>query len=392
MYAAKFQRSGALLLAGLLLLIPVQARALETGGFIKGAFFNLGRSDGTDDSAFVILRTRLDVREDIGIFHGEISPEARFILSSEPSASPVAGPSFGGRIQRSFLNLSHTFINDSQRRGEVTLDRLFGSLTFGQVQLAAGRQAVGFGTSLFWAPTDLLSPFSPEELDREVRTGTDALRLIWSPSRLSEAGLVFAPGRGLEDNSTLAHARFQMGSSEAFLIGGLVRERKVLGGSLTGEARGMGLRIEGIVLESKNREAGGIERSWDVETIGGFDYRFDGGLYLAAEYLYSGAGSSRPAGYPALTAREPFTLGLVPFLGRHYLLARLSKQLHPLVNGSLSAYVNLSDTSLLAWPEVSVSLADNLQATAFLFIPAGPGDTEYGRAAVTLGCWLTWTF
>ncbi len=372
------------------------ASALEAGGFLKGAFFYVDNPSQfepfvEDRVAVGALRARMDVKEDIGPVRLEVSPEARLTFSSaEESARVFVG--FGGELDRGLMDLSWEFLDDGRRRGILALDRLWLSVSPGDFQFSAGRQPIGFGASLFWAPTDLVTPFSPAELDREVRPGTDALRLIWSPGRFAEVGGLWAPGRDFARDTLLAHARFPLGPAEATLIGGLVRDRIVAGGSLTGEARGAGLRLEGIALERRREESGNTRKRLVAEVTGGFDYRFAGGWYLAAEYLYNGAGTGREEEYLALLIQEPYTLGLVPFLGRHYLLSRISKQLHPLVTGSAAAYWNVSDSSLLLWPEVSVSLADNLQGTVFFFIPAGSDTSEFGSTPVVAGAHLTFSF
>ena len=43
-------------------------------------------------------------------------------------------------------------------------------------RLVVGRQVLSWGTGRFWNPTDLLSPFAPTDVDREVRHGVDAIR------------------------------------------------------------------------------------------------------------------------------------------------------------------------------------------------------------------------
>ncbi len=379
--------------AALLFLAPPPAAALEVGGFLKGAAFALdgvSRLDPelSDDYLLLATRARLEVKHDQGMVHLEAAAEAR--LAVFPRELTGAGAvAFGGQFEEGLLDLSQEFLRRGDTSGTISLDRLFAELDGEKLKLLVGRQPIGFGTSLFWAPTDMVSPFSPEELDREVRPGTDAVRLLWSPGRLAEIGALWAPGRDFEGNTSLAHARFPLGLAEATLVAGLVRERLVLGGSLAGEAGGMGLRTEARVLEARRTLAGAEERTAHAAVTGGFDYRFGTGIYLSAEYLYNGAGSPRREDYGSLAGEEPFSLGLDPFLGRHYLLARVAKQLHPLVEGSLTGYGNLSDASLLLWPQVSLSLADNTEGVIFLRWPVGPAGTEFGSMPRQAGAWVT---
>jgi hypothetical protein len=288
-----------------------------------------------------------------------------------------------------FLDLERVQTEGHDRQAVLAVDRLWLSGEQGRLRFTAGRQPVGFGAGLFWAPTDVVCPVSPREPDREVRPGSDALRLLWSPDPLAILGAVWAPERGGKGGSLLGHARFPAGPAELFVIGGLVHQRRMLGGSAVGEASGTGLRLEGRVLEER---AGKGSRSWAVAVTGGFDRRFQGGTRLAVEALWNGAGAGEPRDYPGLLSREDFRWGLVPFLGRRHLLGRASRQIHPLLEGSLEIHLNLDDGSWLLWPTLGISLADSLTLSLFALLPQGEGLEEHGLSPQSAGVRLTASF
>jgi hypothetical protein len=153
--------------------------------------------------------------------------------------------------------------------------------------------------------------------------------------------------------------------------------------------------LEWLILESQIPGGG---RRRDSIATGGLDYRFRSGFHLALEYLYNGAGSPDPEDYVGLVWTEPFTLGLVPFYGRDYLLSRFTKSLHPLVEADLTVYSNLDDGSALIWHRSRISLSDALEGVVFLMIAAGRSPvsiglrSEFGAYPIMLGAYLTYNF
>jgi hypothetical protein len=366
-----------------LLALPAAAGdclAWEVGGQVTSAWWE-AQSTGVGDAGMV--RTRLSVTEASGPFRFEFAPEMRLATG--------AAAEEGHAESSTRQDLSWEFADETDLDGTLEIDRLWASADFGRWQATVGRQPVGFGTSLFWAPTDLVAPFAYLEPDRDTRPGSDALRLLWAPGNLAVTGLVWAAGEAREDDVLLAHARFPLGKGEGFLIGGRVRGRPALGGSLQGEAGGIGLRAEGVLFESdQDGDDDASERRGVV--IAGADYRFAGGAYLAAEYLYCGTGSTDPGGYEVVRGGEAYRSGLVPFAARQYLFARVSRGFNPLATWNLGLWWNLDDGSALVQPQVGVSLADDLDFLLMYIIPAGSRSSEFGGTAPRIESRLSWHF
>ena len=57
------------------------------------------------------------------------------------------------------------------------LDRLMVTIKTGPADIVVGRQPIAWGSARIVNPTDLLAPFAFNELDKEERTGVDALRV-----------------------------------------------------------------------------------------------------------------------------------------------------------------------------------------------------------------------
>ncbi len=378
-------RRSASLAAGVLacLLAAGEAGAWEIGGQVTLAWWE-EQSAAVDDAG--TLRTRLAVTETSGPFRFEFAPEMR--LATGAAAEGDESDESDTGIRHDF---SWEFADKTDFDGTLDIDRLWASADLGKWQVTAGRQPVGFGTSLFWAPTDLVAPFSFLEPDRDTRPGSDALRLIWAPGNLAVTGILWALGKEREHDVLLAHARFPLGRGEGFLIGGRVQERPVLGGSVLGEAGGVGFRAEALLFETDQDGDGDASERRGVITAGA-DYRFGDGSYLAAEYLYCGIGATDPDGYEAVREGEAYESGLLPFAARQYLFARISRSFNPLITWNLGLWWNIDDGSALVQPQGSFSLADDLDLLLVAVIPAGPRSGEFGDSATRVEARLSWHF
>ncbi len=373
----------ALLVAGWLAVLAGEAGAWETGGQVTLTWWE-AQPAATEDAG--IIRTRFSVTETSGPFRFELAPEMRLA-----TGATVEGDESDESDTDLRHDLSWEFADETDFDGTLDIDRLWASADFGKWQASMGRQPVGFGTSLFWAPTDLVAPFSYLEPDRDTRPGSDALRLLWAPGNLAVTGVVWAVAEERGNDALLAHARFPIGGGEGFLIGGRVRDRAVLGGSAMGDAGGIGLRAEGVIFESDQDGDGDPSERRGV-VIAGADYRFAGGAYLAAEYLYCGTGSTDPAEYEAVREGEAYESGLVPFAARQYLFARLSRNFNPLVTWNLGLWWNLDDGSALVQPQATFSLANDLDFLLMAIIPTGPRSGEFGDSATRVEARLSWSF
>ena len=179
----------------------------------------------------------------------------------------------------------------------------------------------------------------------------------------------------------------------------------MVGVGLAGELGAVGLKGEFSWYRGQRVGQPGGDRKHDfaVAALEGW-YRFPGGLVLLAEYLYNGVGSNDPNQYLAVAQSAPLHEGLSFLLGRHYLLVGPSFDLHPLVTCSGLLIHNLQDESSLLRPQLSVSLADNLQLDLFLAYTLGDQaeldpqsgalqvHSEFGLAGNSGGVLLRWYF
>ncbi len=364
------------------------------GGTIKvlglGSRLSLPEEDVTEGALITSLRLR---------FAGEPQPwfgyEAHLRLEDSLFTLPVAaslpgvteqgGPLFRG------LGQGRAWADSEHHR--LAAEAAYANVRFSHrnADLVIGRQAVTFGRSFFWNPTDWLTSFTPTEIDREYKAGVDAARLSLALGRFSGAELLYAYGEDGErdDSAFIARAFTTLGGWDLEALGGSVWIDDRLGLAFSGDLAGAGLRGELSWQEPRSGDEGDFLRA-TLEA----DYRWPSSLYLIFELHHNGWGSTEVEDYPQLFASPRLLTGQVTNVGRHYLATQLSYQITAIAVGSLAVLVNLHDGSGLVYPTFSRSLSDESRLALGANLPWGPAPSadglrsEYGSYATTL--WLRW--
>lgn len=290
------------------------------------------------------------------------------------------------------------------QRGEIGRLNLSGSLQgfFWNI----GRQAIGFGRIALASPLDIIAPFAPDALDTDVRPGIDALRAGRFFGRGGEIGAVAVFGRHKESNSYLLHGETNLDGIDLLALGGNLRGRNLFGGGFASQFLGMGIKGELAAYRGEGvGTPGGDPRDEFLQGALELDYRFAAGPLCALQYLHNGFGAKEPEDYPAILLSAPIREGLGHLLGRHYLLASISHDLHPLVTLGALAIWNLGDGSFLVRPLTRISLGDNLSLELFWsfsqgappkkispVIPVVMPSSEFGSSSESGGVLLKYFF
>lgn len=310
----------------------------------------------------------------------------------------------GDGVNRRF-DLDHSWQHDAGWASRLQVDRLNFAWSGGHFDAALGRQAIGFGRILISSPLDIIAPFPPDALDTDVRPGVDALRATAYYGQDGQLGAVAVLGDVSHHDSYLAYWSDNHAGIDLLALGGELRERPMLGVGLAGSLGTLGLKGEAAVYEGEQvgTPGGDLHRHMLIAAVEGW-YRFASGMTLVAQYLHNGAGAKDPADYPQAALSAPIQEGLTALLGRDYLLAAPSYELHPLVTLNGLLIWNLADASWLLRPTVAISLADNLSLELFWTHLAGRSPrqqpfplppeprSEFGSQGDSGGFFLKWFF
>lgn len=275
------------------------------------------------------------------------------------------------------LDLETTWQHSDSWRSRLQLDHFNLRLACENLDAVIGRQAIGFGRIVIFSPLDIIAPFPPDALDTDVRPGVDAIQVATYYGLDGRLGGTFVWGDEQQHNSWLLTWSDNRSGIDLLAIGGRLRERPMLGVGLAGSLGTLGLKAEVAHYEGQRTDelSGDLHKSF---TIGALEtwYRFDNGLTLISQYLYNGAGSDDPEEYPAVAASAPFQEGLTALLGRNYLLAAPSYELHPLATLQGLLIWNLDDDSLLARPSLTLEPWDNISLELFLNLHSGDSPSQ----------------
>jgi hypothetical protein len=261
------------------------------------------------------------------------------------------------------------------------LDRLSLTLKTGFADIIVGRQAVAWGSARVVNPTDILAPFAFNELDKEERTGVDAVRVRVPLGSMDEL-----------DMGAVAGDRFSARTSAFFLRGKVhtlktdisamamaFRDHLMLGLDLARSVGGAGTWLEAayVIPEAFLESASGEKDYFRVSA--GVDYNFSSKVYGFTEYHFNSAGARGPESYLALFRTTAYRDGADYLLGRHYLSVGSTWQASALIPVTGLLIVNLGDPSLIAAPSLDYNISQNiyLGGGAYLGIGRRPEFTGF---------------
>jgi hypothetical protein len=260
--------------------------------------------------------------------------------------------------------------------------------------LVVGRQVLSWGSGRLWNPTDLLSPFAPTDVDREVRRGVDAVRVSIPLAATSQLELLWLPLPAARDQGGVARLQTNLlGFDVAPSVAKYVRD-VVLGLDATGDLGRFGVHGEAAWTIALDRDADGQREDFVRAVVGG-DVRPVDELAITAEYYFNGWGAADPSGYLGVLSSARVTRGEVFGAGRHYLGVAGSWRASELLTVNASTIVNLGDPSVIVVPSLEYWAQQDVLLRAGAYLPLGrqpgPGATggltlrsEYGVAPLGL--------
>jgi hypothetical protein len=296
----------------------------------------------------------------------------------------VAGVERSGSLEESIKE-------EGDFSSRFTVDHLNVSKNFGRVDLKIGRQPVNFASTFYFTPNDFFAPFSAETFFRVYKPGVDAARVDVALGDLSLLSAVYVLGYRADPSnvggwgnspdseraSTVARVSAVLFDSEWAILGGVVRENRIAGGSIQGDIfEWLGVRFEGHVSTPKSGDP-------VSEMSLGLEHQFESTLSLNLEYFNHGAGSASASRYLSPGA-DP---GL--YLGKEYLAVGTVYQVSPLLMSNFLYITNLTDRSGLVSAYFVYSVSDEGEASLSLNLPFGekPGifslDSEFGAMPIS---------
>ncbi len=307
---------------------------------------------------------------------------------------PAATGGFGlvaGDSRYRAVDANADWLQTQHHAASLWVDRLNVKIRLPRADVTVGRQPIMFGKTYFWNPLDEFLPFDARQVDRDYKSGVDAVRVDVPTGPFSGVNVVVAPGR-------------QIGASGTYRTGDALLDASWYGSAILGRyyttARGWDLATQagkvygayevggGAVGELAHLEVRGeATYTWALPSaplpallsshvigdqllaVAGVGRRFENTLSVELEYFHNGAGQPPNNLDAALVA---FSTGASLQLGREISGLTLGYEFRPILTGDLAILHSWSDGSTLVQPTVSYSLSDNSDLIAGTAIGLGP--------------------
>ena len=253
------------------------------------------------------------------------------------------------------------------------LDRASVQFSTDFADFSIGRDAIAWGSARIINPTDIIAPYTFDQLDTEDRVGVDAFRVRIPIGIMGEIDTGYIFGGKFNFDKSAVFLRTQLNAVETdFSILLLEFQRDLLVGFDI--ARGIG--GAGFWLETAYVFATPFDDGRDVSdnylrTSIGLDYSFGGETYTFIEYHFNGAGEQNPKDFLTNLEQPAYTRGGVYLLGTHYLAPGVTRQLTPLISVSGQMMFNLSDPSTWIAPQITYNVAEDIHLSLGGFISIG---------------------
>ncbi len=254
------------------------------------------------------------------------------------------------------------------------LDRFAFTIRTRAADIIVGRQAVAWGSARVVNPTDILAPFAFNELDKEERTGVDAVRIRVPLGPMDELDVGAVAGHGFRAGTS---AFFLRGKTRALdtdvsAVAMAFRRNLLLGLDLARSIGGAGAWLEAAyVVPAAFTGNGAEEERGYFRASAGLDYNFGPKTYGFVEYHFSSAGGREPESYLGLAGSTAYRAGAVYLLGRHYLSLGGSYQITPLLPFTGLVIANLGDLSFVLAPSLELNLSQNVYLAGGAYLGLG---------------------
>jgi hypothetical protein len=249
--------------------------------------------------------------------------------------------------------LAWTFWATGAVTGQMAVDRLRVHRSFGPVDISIGRFPINHSVTFLFTPNDFFAPFSATTLNKTYKPGVDALRINLGLGELSGLEVLGVLGSGANGepawSSSAITARLEtvLAGFHGSIIGGKLAGRWIVGGTLQGDIKGVGLRAEGHFGMPDSTGDGHIDGALYGQLAARVEHSWPWhNLTLGGEYAYFSDGAAAAADY--LTRAARLFPDELPYLGRHYAGVNAAIDLIAILNLGVVGLVNAADGSGIA--------------------------------------------
>lgn len=254
-----------------------------------------------------------------------------------------------------------------------SIDRLNARFTLPDADITIGRQPITFGKSWFFNPLDNYHPFDAGTVDRDYKSGVDALRIDIPLGNFSGINLIAVAGKRNDfpemqypdkgnftcdyyGSSFIGRYFTSINGWDYSIQGGKIYGGYQLGGGFVGDIGKYQIRSEGAYLFASDSKPmfsfdGNLYEDHFDFTFGIGRY-YPSGLNVDVEYFHNG--SAIPDNLYASLTR--LMKGANSHLSRDLIGANATYKLNPLLNGQMACIYSINDSSFSLQPNLTYSV------------------------------------
>ncbi|MEQ8359017.1 MAG: hypothetical protein RH860_05975 [Cytophagales bacterium] len=260
-------------------------------------------------------------------------------------------------VDPGYLDLSFIWMEHSGAFAHSIFDRAWIGYVDGNFEAKAGRQRINWGMNVVWNPNDIFNAFNFVDFDYEERPGNDAIRLQNYFGSGNKIELAYAPGRTENEHIGAFMYKFNKGSYDIQVLGGVFRDDYVAGIGWAGNLKTAGFKGEASYFVNR-------EKNYDTVDVlslsASVDYSFKNGLYMLGSFLINSNGRSSIIGL-----ENTNSLAGNNFSAKNLMLTRysgfyqLNYPVTPLFSPGLAAIYGFEADLLFIMPSMTYSIASN---------------------------------
>lgn len=262
-----------------------------------------------------------------------------------------------------------------------------------RLHVRAGRQRVSIGVGRLWSPLDLINPYNPLRIEKDLRPGADGFLVEIRQNALSQVAAAWLPSRASGHSSLLGRYVTNVSELDLQFMGGDIRGEHVGGFAAEKSFSAGAVRGEFTYTGAEQRE-----NYWRL-AVGSTYSRPD--LDLTFEYYRNGKFTGLPTIPEVLPpgvdlTQLPFSSGpllLDPLnLSRHNFGAFALWDVTSLLRSNTVAIYAVSDRGVVFNPELTYSLRQDLDLTGGAMLVSGRKDSIFDRVGNVAFVRVQWFF
>jgi hypothetical protein len=279
------------------------------------------------------------------------------------------------------FSLTSRYIDNTGSEAYHRLDRFHASYEWKRSYLRVGRQAVKWGGSKIFSPTDIFRPYTPTDVVRDYKNGTDMVLFRSFSNRFEDVQFAVAPRRDgdshdiKEKMSTAAvKVRSEKSDDRYDLIFGRHYGGNLLGGGYSGETEEVGYNADAVYVLDSGEDYFAYALTLDYSSL-----IFDSEIYSYLEFYYNSLGVDDIKKVPDSEELQGLiNRGDVFLRDKYYAAGGFRYEPYSLIDVEASVIVNLNDLSYIFQPRCVWDIKKNVRILAGLDLPYGVVGSEFG--------------